>query len=164
MILDVKQGEESLALTTSSAVQLGAIVLESNSFQSKDQKFFSQPQVIPAKINIYRQNYVKITSNTPFDGVLVLTDTNFPGWEAYINGQKTPIYSANYLFRGVKLSHGTNMVEFKYKPKFLNTAIFISLGTFITVLLITLKKLIKLPIFNKTNRLVSTIKPPKFGH
>ena len=30
MILDVKQGEESLALTTSSAVQLGAIVLESN--------------------------------------------------------------------------------------------------------------------------------------
>lgn len=160
----VRQEEESLALMTSPSTQLGLAVLESNNSipELNDLKPVSQLQVLPAQINNYRPNYVRVTSNASFDGIMVLTDTNFPGWEAYVNGRKTSIYAANYLFRGVKLSNGMNIVEFKYKPRFINLAIFISFGTLIFVLLTTLKKLIKLFLFNKTIRPVSTTKLPRF--
>jgi uncharacterized membrane protein YfhO len=47
---------------------------------------------------------------------LMLTDTNYPGWRAFVNGQPAPIVSANYLFRGVIVPKGTSRVEFVYQP------------------------------------------------
>ena len=46
----------------------------------------------------------------------MLTDTNYPGWRAYLNGRRVPIATANYLFRGVIVPPGKNIVEFAYEP------------------------------------------------
>jgi len=48
--------------------------------------------------------------------LLVLSDTYFPGWKAFINGKETKIYRANYAFRAVPLKAGTHEVEFVYDP------------------------------------------------
>jgi hypothetical protein len=48
--------------------------------------------------------------------LLVLSDTYFPGWKAFINGKETKIYRANYAFRAVPLKPGTHEVEFVYDP------------------------------------------------
>ncbi len=49
-------------------------------------------------------------------GYLILTDTNYPGWKAYIDGQEVPILKANYLFRAVQLPPGEHIVRFVYQP------------------------------------------------
>ena len=47
----------------------------------------------------------------------MLTDANYPGWRAYVNGKPASLLHANYLFRGVILPAGENTVEFKYEPR-----------------------------------------------
>ena len=47
---------------------------------------------------------------------LVLSDTYFPGWKAYVDGKKAKIYRANYAFRAIPLTAGAHEVEFVYDP------------------------------------------------
>ena len=64
----------------------------------------------------YEPAYIKILVNTTQPGFLVLSDSYYPGWNAYINGNRVEILRANYAFRTVELPNGKNMVEFKYEP------------------------------------------------
>lgn len=56
--------------------------------------------------------FVKATENN----ILVLNDTYFPGWKVFVNGKEGKILRANYNFRAVPLSAGTQKVEFLYEP------------------------------------------------
>jgi hypothetical protein len=75
---------------------------------------------LPSENNVRIVNYnstsIKIMVNTTQPGFLVLSDTYYPGWNAYINGDRCNILRANYAFRAVELSKGEKMVEFKYEP------------------------------------------------
>ncbi|MBY6242285.1 hypothetical protein [Methylosinus sp. Sm6] len=50
------------------------------------------------------------------DGLLVLHDLYYPGWEARVDGAPTPIVKANILFRGVATPQGRHRVEFLFRP------------------------------------------------
>jgi uncharacterized membrane protein YfhO len=47
---------------------------------------------------------------------LVLSDTYYPGWKAFVDGKETKIYRADYAFRAIPLNAGTHRVEFTYDP------------------------------------------------
>lgn len=64
----------------------------------------------------YQPMDIRILANTTSPGFLVLTDTYYPGWNAYVNGKKVDILRTDYAFRSVPLDAGTNIVEFKYEP------------------------------------------------
>ena len=49
-------------------------------------------------------------------GILILSDTYYPGWKVYVNGKEEKILRANYNFRAVSLSRGVHRVEFVYAP------------------------------------------------
>lgn len=49
-------------------------------------------------------------------GILYVSDVNFPGWQASVNGKITPVLTANYLFRAVKIPSGESDVRFWYYP------------------------------------------------
>lgn len=49
-------------------------------------------------------------------GVLVLADTDYPGWEATIDGKPVPILRANVAFRAVEVPVGRSLVEFRFRP------------------------------------------------
>jgi hypothetical protein len=49
-------------------------------------------------------------------GLLVIADTYYPGWRAWVDGEETPIYPANLLFRAVHLAAGTHTVVLRYQP------------------------------------------------
>ena len=70
-----------------------------------------------AKIMRYQSQHVAIEAETPAPALLVLNDTNYPGWRAYVNGQPAEMLTANFLFRGVVLPPGKSIVEFKYQPR-----------------------------------------------
>jgi hypothetical protein len=51
------------------------------------------------------------------NNLLFLSEVYYPrGWKAFIDGQETPIYRLNYLFRGVVVPAGTHRLEMKFDP------------------------------------------------
>ena len=76
----------------------------------------STGQALPARIESYRDNEVKVAVTMPRDGYLVLTDSFFPGWRAYDNGSEVPLLRADRIFRAVRLGAGDHLVTFHYSP------------------------------------------------
>ena len=47
-------------------------------------------------------------------GYVVLADTQYPGWQAEVDGISAPVYVADGLFRAVFVPDGTHRVAFRY--------------------------------------------------
>jgi hypothetical protein len=60
---------------------------------------------------------VIIQSNSVADGLLVLSDAYYPGWQATIDGAATAVYPANAYFRAVFLPAGQHEVVFTFVPE-----------------------------------------------
>lgn len=64
----------------------------------------------------YAENTVDLFAYTTGNTLLVLNDTYFPGWKAYIDKKEVPIFKANYTFRAIELPKGKHTIQFVYKP------------------------------------------------
>jgi hypothetical protein len=49
-------------------------------------------------------------------GLLVVSETFYPGWEALVDGKPQPIYEVFGALRGVVLESGNHRVEMRYRP------------------------------------------------
>jgi len=74
---------------------------------------------------------VRTTSQGP--GYLVLTDSDYPGWEATVDGAATSILRADYAFRAVSVPGGSHTVTFRYHPRILYAGAAVSLTTLVGV-------------------------------
>lgn len=63
-----------------------------------------------------RSNKVELKVKCAQDGMLVLTDMNYPGWQASLDNKSTPIYQSNFLFRSIFVPKGIHTVTFTYEP------------------------------------------------
>lgn len=69
------------------------------------------------KIIQYAPHSVTVDVSTERPGLLVLTDTFYPGWRAYVDGKRQEICRVNGLVRGVTISTaGRHQVKFVYRP------------------------------------------------
>ena len=88
---------------------------------------------------------VKITHNSPnniviedeFDnnGFVVVSDANYNGWKAYVDGQETEIYDAYYILKSVYIEKGNHKIEFLYEPLSYKIGLYLSILSFMAVLL-----------------------------
>lgn len=70
-----------------------------------------------AEILSYRSNRVVVRVEAPSPGWLFLSDTYFPGWQAYVDGTRTEIRRAWMAFRAVHVpSPGKHDIIFIYRP------------------------------------------------
>ena len=67
-------------------------------------------------IELYEENKVVVSVETLKKGILVLTDSYYPGWKATVDGKETKIYLADYNFRAVIVPSGKHKVVFEYEP------------------------------------------------
>jgi len=67
-----------------------------------------------ARIVNYEPNRLVIQAQADQPSVLVVSEINYPGWAATIDGQRVTIYAANYLLRGLLLPAGAHRVEMRY--------------------------------------------------
>ncbi len=61
-------------------------------------------------------NSLVLAVTTPTDGLLVLSEIYYPGWQAIVDGQTVPILRVDYILRGVPVQAGQHRVEFLYRP------------------------------------------------
>ncbi len=64
----------------------------------------------------YADSFVAIDVDAPKPGIVVLHDLFYPGWEAFVDGNKKPVLRANILFRGVEVPAGRHRVAFSFRP------------------------------------------------
>jgi hypothetical protein len=73
-------------------------------------------RVRAAGILSYASQEVKIDAAVERPTLLVLNDSDYPGWKVYVDGRRSHWITANYLFRGVLLQPGKHLVRFAYEP------------------------------------------------
>ncbi|MHC5209203.1 MAG: hypothetical protein ACYTG2_00615 [Planctomycetota bacterium] len=70
----------------------------------------------PVRFESDRPDHIVLEVQPSAPGWLVLADTHFPGWKAFVDGEARPIRRANVAFRAVALRPGDRRVEFRYEP------------------------------------------------
>lgn len=65
----------------------------------------------PGRIEIQAEN------DTPSPALLVLSELDYPGWEARLDGRSVPIQAVAGLLRGVFVPAGQHRVVFTFRPK-----------------------------------------------
>ena len=73
-------------------------------------------RVRAAGILSYASQEVTIDAAVERPALLVLNDSDYPGWKVYVDGRRSHWITANYLFRGVLLQPGRHLVRFAYEP------------------------------------------------
>ncbi|MHA1572370.1 MAG: YfhO family protein [Alphaproteobacteria bacterium] len=87
----------------------------------------AQPHA-PAIIASHQPHRVTINLPKASTGLLVLSDTFYPGWTAKVDGQSRPIYRTNGTFRGVFVTPEDTQVVFEYSPASFRYGIIMSLA------------------------------------
>ncbi len=63
-----------------------------------------------------RAGEVVVKSSTEQPGFLVLSDSYYPGWKAFLDGQEVPLLRADYALRSVQVGPGSHEIRFLYDP------------------------------------------------
>ena len=83
--------------------------------------------------------YVALDVSSDKSGILVLSDTYYPGWKAKVDGKETEIIRANINSRAVVVPAGDHKVEFSYEPKSFRIGAIISLVSLVIMLVLMIK-------------------------
>ena len=67
-------------------------------------------------LTAYEPNDLKYEVNSVKGGTVVFSEIYYPGWQAYIDGEKVEHGRANYILRAMNVPAGKHVVEFKFDP------------------------------------------------
>jgi hypothetical protein len=84
--------------------------------------------ITPANVVAYEPHRVVIDVEDADPGILVLSDTWYPGWRVTVDGVPADMLRVNYALRGVFLAAGAHRVTFSFRPKTLYAGAGISVG------------------------------------
>ncbi len=94
----------------------------------------------------YRAESLAIQANMGCEGLVVLSDTYFPGWQAQVDGRPVRIYEVDNCLRGVIVPQGNHLLAMAYRPRsvFLGAAL-AALGVAATVILTIFGRKVEFP-------------------
>ena len=72
----------------------------------------------------YSDTRVVLKVQSPSDAYLIFKDAYYPGWQAALNGEPTPIFRANVMFRAVLAPAGESTLVFSFAPRLWQIALY----------------------------------------
>ncbi len=78
------------------------------------------------EITSYSDNRVELVARMENHGLLVLSDTYYPGWKAYVDGKETTVYPTDVALRSVFVPAGEHQVKFVFSPGSFKAGVLIS--------------------------------------
>src|SRR3989339_2997 len=97
------------------------------------------------------EDYQSYKITTDKQGIFVVSNSPYPGWEATIDNKKTTIHPANINSQAIIVPQGEHKVEFEYKPKSFLAGLIISCASYIFALIWLVKERLKF-----LNRFINT--------
>lgn len=80
------------------------------------------------------------TPQTDSPKLLVMTDTYYPGWKAYVDSSRVPIFAANLTQRAIVVPAGVHKITFRYEPESFRIGITVStVSLIVTALLMAVR-------------------------
>jgi hypothetical protein len=64
----------------------------------------------------YSPEAIELQVDSDVPGYVVLSEGDFPGWVAKVNGEPTEILTANFGLRAVEVDSGSSEIELRYEP------------------------------------------------
>jgi hypothetical protein len=69
-----------------------------------------------ARIASYAPEHVVLTARAARPALVVLSDVQYPGWHATVDGREAPIERVDYLLRGIPVGRGAHRIVLEYRP------------------------------------------------
>jgi Bacterial membrane protein YfhO len=79
---------------------------------------------------VYQKNgeiHIEVQTENP--GILMVSESSYPGWKVYEDGREKEMLWLDLLFQGVKIGPGKHDIMFKFRPKHFSLFLFISLAS-----------------------------------
>ncbi|MBC7326646.1 YfhO family protein [bacterium] len=74
-----------------------------------------------------REGFVRLRVKCDRESYLLMNETFYPGWKAFVDGKEEKILPANYLFQSVHLAPGEHEVVFAYRPTSFKIGLYLAL-------------------------------------
>jgi len=87
-----------------------------------------------ANIISYSDQKILIKAKTQESSPLIISNVNYPGWKAYIDGKPAKLYEVNFMFQSIVVPAGIHDILLSYIPKSFIYGLYLSvLSTFVTI-------------------------------
>jgi hypothetical protein len=86
-------------------------------------------EVDEVKTLTYEPDAIEVSTRASRRSLLVLSETYYPGWKAWLDGRPTTIYPSDVALRGVIVPEGMHRVRMEFRPIILPVSLAISLAT-----------------------------------
>jgi hypothetical protein len=87
-----------------------------------------------ARVTDHSDNKLHIETNADSKTILIVSEVNYPGWVATVDGNPATIYQADYVLRGVEVPAGSHQVVMRYTAPAARRGAIISLATLLFVI------------------------------
>ena len=96
-------------------------------------RIVNDKEEVAGKVSVFEYGYntIKMNYESENGGDLVLLDTWYPGWKAWVNGKEREISVYNKVFRKVAIDDGEGVVEMKYDPESFRVGKLLSISSFV---------------------------------
>jgi hypothetical protein len=86
------------------------------------------------KIAAYGATHLSLSAEMSGPGLIVLTDTFYPGWDCWVDGRAARIHRVNGVFRGVFVDGGRHEITMRFRPPSQAWGLVVSAASLVAVL------------------------------
>jgi len=114
-----------------------SLVVDRRFAAALDGKSFRTDSSAAIILENYKPNHLTYKTSAPTEQLAVFSEVYYPnGWDAYIDGEPTEHFRANWILRAMTVPAGNHTIEFKFQPSIYSTGESISLASSILLLLL----------------------------